>query len=155
VVPRLCVNNVSDFIRLADKLYDAFVKVAEIFNKLLKGESPEGYDFKRKMLMVKKAASSPLELLRELLDEQVEAAEEKVEEEGEADPRRLYAPGRLVFLSKPEPVKGQKGPQTYLVTKGSMASPTSQMLLKGSMFSDHSCTKYVYVVVTGEPAPAA
>ncbi|PNW78804.1 hypothetical protein CHLRE_09g390615v5 [Chlamydomonas reinhardtii] len=152
LVPRLCTDNISDFIVLADNLVDTFKLVADDMRMLMKGTKPEGYDFRKVLGMLKKAASDPGGLLKDLLDEKMDKAEDAVDAAAASNEKRLYAPGRLMFLSKPE-----KGNGPYTISKGSMASETSKMLLKGSMFKDHSCGGYVKVCCLGRlpPPPAA
>lgn len=64
---------------------------------LLTGKTPEGWDFKKMMKIGSKITSDPSGVLRDLVEEKLEAAAEGEEEPAEPAVR-LYAPGRLVFL---------------------------------------------------------
>lgn len=146
LVPRLSVANISDFIVMADALVDTFQAVADDMRKLLKGEKPEGYDFRKVMSMLAKAAKDPGGLLKDMIDEKMDKAEDAADAAAAADVKRLYSPGRLMFLCKPD----GKGGRQYSISKGSMASECSALLLKGSMMDDHKVGIYFNVVCTGQ-----
>jgi hypothetical protein len=66
------------------------------------------------------------------------------------DEKRLFAPGRLVYMQKP-----QEGAETYVVYKGSIANSCNKLTLKKSMMSDHGVGQYAQIVVSGKLAAAA
>ncbi|KAG2485922.1 hypothetical protein HYH03_015366 [Edaphochlamys debaryana] len=150
LVPRLCLANISDFVALADAMVDTFKAVAEDVKKLINGETPEGYDGMKVMKMISKAAKDPAGLVKDLIDEKLDAAADKAEDAREGDETRLYAPGRLLFLAKPE---GGGASKAYAISKGSMATGASKILLKGSMLKDHGMANYAHVLLTGEVLP--
>ncbi|KXZ41373.1 hypothetical protein GPECTOR_515g490 [Gonium pectorale] len=148
LVPRLCTDTISDMITLADELVEVFKVVAALFKELCDGKTPDGIDDLTAMALVAKAVSDPAGLLRELLDEKLEKAGAAVQLAADLDPKRLYAPGRLVLLARPE--TGSR----YTISRGSMAGGASQLLLKGSMLADHAVTAYLRAVAQGEVVPA-
>ncbi|GFR47643.1 hypothetical protein Agub_g9385 [Astrephomene gubernaculifera] len=154
LVPRLCLQNISDLVVTADVLVDVFKAVAKALGSLIAGETPEGMNDFEAIGMLAKAATDPAGLLREMLQEQAEAGIQDAVAAtlSRQDPKRLYAPGRLVLLTRPESSSAAAS-RAYSIAKGSMATEASELLLRGSMLRDHSMEVYVHVCCTGEVHP--
>ncbi|PNH02105.1 hypothetical protein TSOC_011956, partial [Tetrabaena socialis] len=145
VVPRLCTANLSDFIKRADAFADAFEAVSGAISKLLEGEEPAGYDDERVADLLIQVVSDPSAALKSLLTEKLDKTEDAVEEMIESDEARLYAPGRLLLLLKPE-----GGVAQYDIRSGSIVSAASNMRLKTTMFKDHGVDAYVQACCSGD-----
>ncbi|KAG2486488.1 hypothetical protein HYH03_014791 [Edaphochlamys debaryana] len=127
-VPRTSPYALTNIVLFADLIADAFEGIRGEVRQLLDGAVPPGWDAARAAELAARAAASPVGVVEELIGERVWSGPTGADGAPSAPPRYLLGP-----VSARERVL--------------------DLMLKQTMFDDHSMSHYVFGLCTGAGAP--